>query len=243
MKHPKILIWDLETAGVNAFYADLGVIVNFGYKWLGEKLTHCLLASDYRGWFVNNQINDEPLVRAALRIMGEADLLVAHFGDKFDRRFFNARCAVHGLEPPPPIKQRDTWKILKGAFRFRSNRLLDAAMTFGLEEQKHQKTRDEWPGWWMRAMGGSASALREMAEYCKQDVRTLEQLYLKIRAYDNQQHPLFFHSKDDRTVCGYCGSAVQYRGVYYAGKNKYRKYVCKNRVCMRWGREGRAISE
>lgn len=242
VKHPKILIWDIETCGVNALYADLGVMVNFGYKWLGDKNVYCLKASDYKGWFTNHQINDYPLVVDALKIMNEADLLVAHYGDKFDKRFFNTRCVVHKLEPPPPIKQRDTWKIAKGAFKLRSNRLIDIAMTLGLTEQKHQKTRDEWPGWWLRAGGGDAKAIEAMAEYCKQDVRTLEQLYLRIRQYDNQQHPRFFNSTDkDRPVCGYCGGDVQFRGPVYIGQKKYKKYVCTVDGCRRWDRTRTAI--
>ncbi|KKL23485.1 hypothetical protein LCGC14_2424940, partial [marine sediment metagenome] len=31
MTKPRVLIWDLETGGVNAFKADLGFILNFGY--------------------------------------------------------------------------------------------------------------------------------------------------------------------------------------------------------------------
>jgi hypothetical protein len=213
----------------------LGFILNFGYKWLGEKKVDVLTVDNYPGWFSKRKgVNDKPLLKHALQIMEEADLMVAHYGDKFDRRFFQGRCAIHDLTPPPPTKQRDTWRIAKSAFCFSSNRLGALAMTLGLYEQKHVKQRNEWPGWWVRAMAGDKNAIHQMAEYCAQDVRTTEAVYLRIRQYDNP-HPRMY---TDRGVCGVCGGKVQYRGFAYVGVNKYRRYRCSQ--CGKWGRETKA---
>ena len=232
----KILLWDLETGGVNALRADLGFVLVFGYKWLGEPTVRTVTVDQFPGWFSSNKsVNDKPLLEAALRVMEQADLLVAHYGDKFDRRFFQGRCAIHGLTPPPPTKQRDTWRIARTAFNFSSNRLGALALTLGLTEQKHQKTRDEWPGWWFRAMAGDATAIRAMAKYCKQDVRTLEQIYLRLRAYDNP-HPRLVV---DRTVCGLCGGRIQFHGVAFVGTNRYRRFQCVQ--CGKWDRERKAV--
>lgn len=231
----KILLWDLETGGVNALKADLGFMLNFGYKWLGSSKTTVLRVDQFPGWFQREKsINDRPLIEKALKIMEQADLLVAHYGDKFDRRFLQGRCAIHNLLPPPPTKQRDTCLIARRAFRFSSNRLEALALTLGLKEQKHQKSRDEWPGWWLRAMSGSRLAIKAMAEYCAQDVRTLEQVYLRLRPYDNP-HP---HMVLDRSLCPIDGGEIEYRGFAYAGINRYRRFVCKS--CGRWGRERKA---
>jgi hypothetical protein len=234
-EHPKILIWDIETGGVNAFRSDLGFMLNFGYKWLGEGDAKVLTVDGYPDWFQPKNrfgpINDKPLLEASLKLMTQADLMVAHYGDKFDRRFFQGRCAIHGLTPPPPTKQRDTWRIARTAFNFSSNRLAHLATVLGLSEQKHQKTRDEWPGWWFRAMAGDAKAIHEMAKYCAQDVRTLEQIYLRIRQYDNP-HPRMYH-EDDRKVCGRCGGEVQYRGKRLASHYWYRRFQCT--LCGTWG--------
>lgn len=238
MTKPKILIWDLETGGINGFKADLARVYNFGYKWLGEPRVTVLTVDQYRGWFSKGQgVSDLGILKAALPIMEQADLMVAHFGDKFDRRFFNGRCIINDLPPPPTItKQRDTWRIAKTAFAFSSNRLGSLAMTLGLPEQKHQKTRDEWPGWWIRAAAGDHTAIRDMAKYCAQDVRTLEQVYLKIRSYDNP-HP---NMHPDREVCFACGGPVQYRGFMMTGKYRYRRYQCQQ--CGKWGRDSKRVS-
>lgn len=237
MSKAKILIYDLETGGVNAFKPDLGVILNFGYKWLGESKVDVLQVHKYRGWFLRGKgLNDLPLLKEAIEIMNSADLLVAHFGDKFDRRFVNGRCAIHGIKPPSTItKQRDTWRIAKSAFCFSSNRLGNLAMLLGLPEQKHQKTRDEWPGWWLRAMAGDGKAIEEMSKYCAQDVRTLEEVYLRLRPYDNP-HP---NMHPNREVCYSCGGGVEYRGTSLVGHNRYRRYQCRS--CGKWGRDRKAI--
>ncbi len=167
VRYNKVLLWDLETGGINALQADLGFVLVFGWKWLGSNKVHTWKVCDYKNWFSKETgINDKPLLKDIVHIMESADLLVAHYGDKFDRRFFQGRCVVHGLTPPPPTKQRDTWRIAKSAFKFSSNRLGSLADLLSLSEAKHQKTRDEWPGWWFKAMAGNEQAINEMSVYC-----------------------------------------------------------------------------
>jgi len=240
MSKPKVLIWDLETGGVNAFKANLGFILNFGYKWLGEEKTHVLRVSDYPNWFKKNRrlpVNDKPLLKEVLKIMEQADLMVAHYGDKFDRRFFQGRCVIQGLKPPPPTKQRDTWRIARTAFAFQSNRLGALAQIFNLHERKHQKSSSEWPGWWHRAMAGDETAINAMGKYCAQDVRTLEQVYLRIRQYDNP-HPRIVENPNN---CRLCGNSVTYQGTAMIGEYKYRRYRCT--TCGKWDRERTALKK
>lgn len=239
-KKPRILIWDLETAGANSLNADLSAIVCFGYKWLGEKRAHVITIDQFANWFIPGKgLNDKPLLEAALKIMEQADILVAHFGDFFDRPFFQGRCAIHGLKPPPPTKQRDTWQIARRAFKFSNNRLQHLADIFGLSHRKRiKKVPEEWPGWWMRALAGDQKAIKEMAKYCRQDVQTLEALYLRLRNYDTA-HPRL---SSDRSTCRMCGSnRIQYRGFAYLQTSKYRRYQCLD--CHAWGRESRSVKE
>lgn len=222
---------------MNALEADLSSIVNFGYKWVGEKDAHAITIDQFPGWFSTKRgLNDKPLLKAALKLMDEADITVAHYGDKFDKPFFAGRCVINGLNPPPPAKQRDTWYIAYKTFKFSSNRLVHLADILGLNEKKyHKKCPDEWPGWWLRALAGDKEAIHDMAEYCKQDVKTLEQVYLRLQPFD-VAHPRIV---DDRAKCETCGGDVQYRGTIVAKTNRYRRFVCK--ACGRWGRDGKPL--
>jgi uncharacterized protein YprB with RNaseH-like and TPR domain len=239
MSKPKILIWDLETAGVNSFKADLAAVVCFGYKWLGEKHAHTLTVDQFPKWFSKEKgLNDKPLLEAALEIMEQADLLVAHYGERFDRRFYQGRCAIHHLTPPPPTKLRDTWQIARRAFGFSSNRLANLVDHLRLPFKKYQKEcPDEWPGWWTAALAGDKSAIHAMAKYCREDVQALEGLYMEIRNYD-YPHPRLI---EDRTRCRLCGGEVQYRGICFVGEHKYRRLQCCS--CGKWDRERKALAE
>lgn len=236
---PRILLFDIETGGVNALRSDLGFMLNFGYKWLGEKTTHCFTVDQFPRWFsTKGSINDRGILKAALKIMEEADILVGHFASVFDRRFLQGRCAIHGLTPPPPTKMRDTCMIARSAFNFSSNRLENLVNVLKLPHKKyHKECPDEWPGWWFRAMSGDTGAIHDMAKYCKQDVEALESLYLALRPFD-QAH---IRIHEDRSTCGVCGSAVQYRGVAFIGQNKYRRFQCTN--CGRWDRERKFLKD
>lgn len=236
MTNPKILLFDLETGGVNALKSDLGMILCFGYKFLGDKKAKVLTVDMFPNWFSTEKgVNDAGITKAALAIMETADIIVAHYGEKFDRKFFQGRCLVNNLTPPPPTKLRDTWRIARTAFNFSSNRLGNLAKVLKLPQQKQEKKGDAWPGWWIRSMAGDRKAIREMAAYCAQDIQTLEALYLRLRAYDNP-HPRLI---TDRALCRLCGGNVEYRGVAFVGENHYRRFQCK--ICGKWDRESRKM--
>jgi len=231
MAEPRILIYDIETAGVNSFKPDLSSIINFGYKWFGEGKVKVLTIDQYPKWFnTRTGLNDRGLVIAALKIFEEADLMVAHYGDRFDRRFLQGRCALHHLPSPPPTKQRDTWQIARRAFNFSSNRLTDLVDNFRLPFKKFTKKKpDHWPGWWMRALAGDKRAIHEMAAYCAKDVLALECLYKTLRPYDYPHLRLY-----ENPLCRLCGGHTQRRGDAYIGERKYQRYQCKS--CGRWDR-------
>jgi uncharacterized protein YprB with RNaseH-like and TPR domain len=231
---PRILFFDLETDGVNALKADLGFVVCFGYKWAGERTTYCLTI-DQESLARND---DSKLLIEASAIFEQADIVVAHFGSVFDRRFLRGRLLVHHLPPIPTTKMRDTCMIARSVANFSSNRLGHLAEILGLKQKKYQKKGgSEWPGWWYRVMRGDMEALAAMAEYCKQDVRTLEAVYNALLPFDNAHPRLSF----DRAKCSICGGDVEYKGYSYVGEFRYRRFRCLK--CTRWGRERVAVKD
>lgn len=234
-KKPRILCFDLETGGINGLRSDLACMLNFGYKYVGDKKARVLTIDQYKGWFSTEKgLNDRGITEAALEIMNEADLLVAHYGDRFDRKFLAGRCAIHGLKPPSPTKMRDTWMVARTNFNFSSNRLKSLATTLGLKNHKMEKGSG-WPSWWIKAMAGNRKAIHAMARYCKQDVQTLEELYLRLQPFDQPAPRLVL----DRTRCGNCGERVHYRGYALVATNRYRRYQCSK--CGKWGKETRIV--
>lgn len=236
-KWPRVLFWDLETAGVNAFSADQGYIVCFGYKWLGDKDTKCLTVLDFPG---KNCQDDTKLLSAALEIMEDADLLVAHYGDRFDRKFFEARLLRAGLKPIPGTRQVDTCLLARAKLKLSSNRLANLASFLGVETQKMAKGNG-WPSWWMGALRGDKKSILAMAKYCRVDVQCLSEIYLRIRHLIPEKYLINMSIGQNRYMCGACGANVQYRGFYFSARKMYRRFQC--RACGKWGRETRAMDK
>ena len=227
-----ILFFDLETAGVNALKSDLGFILMVGYKWSHEKTAKVLTIKKKH----LKHFDDKALLTAFSKIYTKADLTVAHFGSVFDRRMFQGRLLINQLPPIPPTLMRDTCIIARSVANFSSNRLNNLGNTLKLSNRKMEKG-DGWPGWWFGAMQGNMQSIREMAAYCKRDVEALEELYYRLRPFDNA-HPRMTVNRDK---CGSCGGDVEYRGYRYAKTLRYARYQCLEPSCQKWG-QGRSAA-
>lgn len=227
MNEPKILFFDIESAGVNALKSDLGFVILFGYKWNYESEAH-VLAIDFKSL---KRFDDSKLLKRASKLLEAADLTVAHFGSVFDRRFIQGRLLINKLPPIPPTKMRDTCMIARSVANYSSNRLKHLCKILDLG---HQKLDNNWPIAWFKVMQGDKKTLKSLGDYCIGDVLALEDLYNRLRSFDNP-HPRMI---EDRSKCGVCGGDVEYRGFTHIGHLKYRRFVCKK--CHRWDRERKA---
>ncbi len=230
MSQPRVLCFDIESAGTNALKSDLGFVIVFGWKFSDEKKAHSLILTQKE----LHKFDDRRLLIEASKLFAQADVVVAHFGSVFDRRFIQGRLLIHGLPPLPPTKIRDTVFIARSACNYSSNRLKHLAKILKLG---NQKLDNGWPMAWFKVMQGDMAALRKMARYCEGDVLALEELYRRLLPFD-QAHPRIYA---DRSKCGACGSDVQYRGHAWVNGLKYRRYECKG--CKRWGRETKCLKE
>lgn len=227
---PKILLFDIESAGVNALKSDLGFVIIFGYKWLDEKKAHTLTL-DKKSL---QQFSDRKLLIEASKLFDEADLIVGHFASVFDRRFIQGRLLINALPPIPNVKMRDTCIMARSIANFSSNRLKHLAKILNF---KNQKLENNWPTAWFEVMRGNMDHLHALAKYCEGDVLALEELYLYLRPFDNP-HPRIIA---DRSKCGVCGGSVQYRGKDHIGQLTYRRFRCNK--CFKWGRDRNCIKE
>lgn len=227
-KQPRILCFDIESAGVNALNADLGFVIIFGYKWIGEKQAHSIVIDEDS----LKKFDDRKLLKQASKLLNEADLTVAHFGSVFDRRFIQGRLLINNLPPIPPTRMRDTCMISRSVAKFSSNRLKHLAKILKL---RHRKLENNWPTAWFKVMQGDMKALAGLAHYCEGDVLALEELYLRLSSFDNA-HPRIHFGQ----VCPRCGSKhIQYRGLALVNNKRYRRFQCQR--CNKWGRETSAV--
>lgn len=201
-------------------------MLSFAYKWLGDKhvTTHAL--PDYKR-YRKDKLDDGKLVTDLHRLMGEADIIVAHNGDAFDIKKSNARFIVHGLPPTPPLKTFDTLKAARNHFRFDSNKLNDIGQYLGVGKKLPHTGIHLWRG----CMRGDPKSWRTMRRYNAQDVRLLEAVYLKIRSWSSS-HP-DVRMWTDRPGCPQCHSDnIWSRGFNVAKTRKTQRLQCRD--CGTW---------
>lgn len=206
----KRIFWDIETAPNIVFSWRIGreisvnhhniiqerAIICICYKWEGEKKVH------YLTW---DRGDDKKMLEEFAEVMEQADEMVAHNGDRFDLRWFNARNLIHGLEPIPAPKTVDTLKIARKHFLLNSNALdYLGKLLFG-----KGKIKTDFSLWVDIVLHNSPSAMKKMVKYCKGDVRLLERVWGKLRGYEAPKTHAAVNvtgNVKDRWRCPHCGS-------------------------------------
>lgn len=237
----KILIFDIETSpNIAATWGtwEQNVIwiekewqmLTFAYKWYGERNVKVKAIPDY-----GTSKSDKQLVKDLWNLFDEADVIVAHNGDKFDIRKANARFLLHGLPPPSPYRTIDTLKIARSRFALNSNRLNDIAEALGIG----MKESTGGAQLWRDCMAGKPEAWKCMKKYNRHDVVLLEKVYEAMRPW-MKSHPNMGVTCDG-TVCPFCSSTrLQKRGFGYTQAGTYQKYTCLD--CRAWPK-GKTISK
>lgn len=231
----KVLMLDIETAPISAYVwgiwnQNVGThqiqsdwfCLTWAAKWLFEDKVY---SAKLKPKEVLEQ-NDKRIIEGIWRLVNEADIVIAHNGEKFDMPKLNSRFIINGLNPPLPYQQIDTLKHIRRQFGFTSNKLDYVNKLLNLERKK--ETNFEL---WERCMKGNANALSEMEDYNVQDVRILEETYLMIRAWI-KPHPnmgLFILDEKEHR-CPNCGSSdLEIMGkTYNTTANVYELMRCSN---------------
>lgn len=244
-REPRVRLYDLET-GFNVLaawglYNDNGIphdnilqeryIVSGCWKDLGVDTMHSTSLLDDPKRFKKDPTDDYHVCKVLHEMMQEADILVAHNGDSFDKPYLNARLIFHGFPPLPPIPSIDTKLVCRKHFRFNNNRLDYVGQYLGVG--KKQETEK---GLWLKVLKGDPKAVRTMLAYNKQDVLLLERVFKKLSPYvQNHLHRGLFGHQTGCPRPG-CGSLkVQARGVHRTLTQVYQRYACM--TCGGWFRE------
>lgn len=241
MSKPKILYYDIETSlqPVAVFqlsnndWIDPSSILQERYvicgcwMWDDGDEVHSVAVTDNAKRYKKDPHDDRHVVETLHKVLSEADVIVHHNGDSFDRKWIDTRSLFHDLPPLPPIPSIDTYKVAKKRFYLNSNKL-DYLGKFLKVGEKIKTT----PGLWMRVLAGDASAVEEMVTYNKQDVLLLRNVFYKLKPYAENYPNLEMFGGDG---CPRCGSdKIQSRGIHRAITRTYQRYACQS--CGGWFR-------
>jgi len=231
---PNILIFDLETAPMEAFVWSMwknnvgkGQLIDDWYcitwaaKWLFEPES-----------FSGRLTQKEALAKDDKRIMEElwqfidaADIIIAHNAVKFDVPKMNTRFLIHGLNPPAPYQVIDTLKVAKREFKHSSNRLDFINDSLGIG-RKLETDFSLWKG----CRNGDEQSLLDMEKYNIQDVGILEEHYIKIRPWIKSHPNIGVYVDSDSSACPNCGSIdIHWTNKFYrTAANKFSIFRCQS---------------
>ena len=234
----KIMVWDIETTG---FKADFAHLLAVAAKWIDDDYVYTWRIDDIEGYGDTpaSYLDDKDIVEEVIEMVNEADMLVHHYGDKFDLPFLNTRALEWGLAPPGAIRTVDTCKIARSQLAMGSNRLATLAEYLNDETaQKGGLTKQEW----RVAPHGDRKVMTKMLEYCIGDVMATEGIYLKLRPV-MKHHPYVSVPREGverSTQCNICGSGNTVSGgSYYTKIMHVRRRVCND--CGAQFEEGRSL--
>lgn len=235
LKKPKVLIYDIETApilgyvwslwdqnvGLNQIKSDWHVL-SWSAKWLDSDEVMYMDNRDAK-----DIEDDKKLLKGIWKLLDEADVVITQNGKSFDEKKLNARFIINGFPPPSTSKHIDTKRLAKKHFGFTSTKL--EYMTKKLGTKVKKSSHANYPGFelWKACLAGDLKAWKEMEEYNKIDVLSLEQLYKKMIPWDGAVDFNWYH--DELTNVCKCGS-TEFRkaGFHYTATGKFQKYACKH---------------
>jgi hypothetical protein len=236
----KTLFVDIETLPRLGYYFDDNkpynilkqiedtVICCVVAKWLDGKSVTLALA-DFKGYKPGSR-DDKQLCLALWKLMDEAEIVVAHNGDRFDVKKINARFIHHKMKPYSPIRTIDTYKQAKAIGGFDKNRLDYLGQFLGCGRKLETGGKELW----FACLDGDEKAWRRMKRYNAQDVRLLEAIYRELLPW--MKNPA---STSEGTECPRCRSLnLKARGFARNRTARYQRFQCDD--CGGWCRESTA---
>lgn len=193
-------------------------IICICYKWEDENQVHSL------NWDKNQ--SDKKLLQEFVKIANEADELVGHNGDKFDLPWVRTRCLFHRIDLFPKYTTIDTLKLSRRQFRFNSNRLDYIASFLGIGK----KIKTDFNLWKDIVLHKCDKSMSKMIDYCKQDVKLLEQVHKELRAHDTPKTHFGVLQTGDKRTCPECASnniVIRKTRITALG-TKQIQYQCKD---------------
>jgi len=204
----KRLFYDIETSPMVCYSWRIGwnltlshsniindwKVICVSYKWEGSDKVYNLK------W--DKDQDDKTLLEKFVKVINQADEIVAHNGDRFDIKKLRTRAILQGVPMKPKYRSLDTLKKAKAHFNFNSNSLNNLAKDLDVGEKMPHTGFQMW----VDVVNGSKSALKMMCDYCNVDVIVLEDVYLALQNYITHNTNVSTHNGGFKCSCPSCGS-------------------------------------
>jgi len=243
---PDVLFIDIETAPMEGAIWTMWkpqvtpehimsdwYILSYAWAWgKGEIESDCL--AYHEPWQTGNFEDDSSMMQQLWHLMDQADIVIAHNGDRFDIPKINTRFLINGYPPPSPFQSVDTLQTFRRKFQTGSNRLGHLAKLLEVEQKLDGGGMERW----IACRRGDDKAMADMVEYNEGDIVTLRDVYYRILPWI-PSHPNFGVITQQAHVCPHCGSSNLELGdkPYRTPAGSYPVWRCKD--CGAQARERR----
>jgi uncharacterized protein YprB with RNaseH-like and TPR domain len=181
----KIGIADFEMGGL---YADSSILLCCSIetyvtpderrKNRGTKDIVTLRADSYKSW-KTNRTNESEFISDVAKKLDEYDILVFHNGERFDKKYFNAKCLQYNIKPIMRYKKLiDPCQIAWRHIRVARKSLASLISFFKIPVKK---TPIDFHEWMDAYINGSKKAMDTICEHCEYDILTLREVYDCVR--------------------------------------------------------------
>lgn len=232
---PRILTADIETLPITThnwhlfdepraldrLVKDWAIFMG-AVKWYGDKKVH-IMDTEATG----DPYDDKEVVRWLCDLLGEADIVIGQNVQKFDLRKIRARAILHGLKPFREPQVVDTLLMSREVAQFTSHKLEYMSGMVATKKSQHLK----FPGFalWLGVIAGNSAAYKEARSYNRDDVKSTEELYLKLRPWARKHPNIAQYFDDEQRRCPRCGSSsIKFNGVIHRGVSTYDSYECNS---------------
>jgi len=222
---PRLLVIDIETRPMLSYHwgmfqqnispvqvKEWGGLLCFAAKWSDEE--EVMFHSEWK--------DRERMVRAAHKLLDEADGVIGWNSQRFDVRKLNAEFQRAGLRRPTPFRNVDLMRSQKRDIDFGSNKLESRRRWLGKEGKVDTGGFQLWIG----CMEGDKESRRLMEEYNRNDV------LITADEFDGMRSGGWVRNMPNLStlgghVCPNCGSdRLQAERAFLADTRRYPLWVC-----------------
>ena len=233
-KHPKILVFDIETS--------LLMFVGFG---LGEQVVrhHQLVAPHTRTRIIcisyciddgpiktlkydYNTQDDTKVIEEFDKIVKTCDIVIGKNSQKFDIKKINAARFLNGIQPFPDWADvsDDLELQMRKYFGFSSQSLDYISKELGLGG-KFKMEFEDWYHILLKTVGEGRKRFKKMCEYCPNDVFDTRLILILMMPYIKWKFNMSNFLGE--AACVHCGSTqIRPNGSRWSGKTHYKSFYC-----------------
>jgi hypothetical protein len=233
----KILLLDIETSPAEVYawgIYDQNIPINhikkypnlmcWAAKWADKKKVYHD-AQIYHKSFKKDNRYDKEVCKSIWKLLDDADIVIAHNGDRFDIKRLNTFFVKNDMLPPSPFRTIDTLKTSRSNFGFISNKL-DALCR---ELELGSKLEHEGFRLWEKCLNGDKKAWKKMISYNMKDVKLLELYYEETKPFIKRHPSLAVYEEFPDGKCPNCLSTELVKdGFDYTSAGKRQTWQCKS---------------